>query len=559
MISPNRIPDLPTDLAGAGVVNSGDASMGNTKNPNRIETPKPPRKDSSTTVQNACVTGETDPSNHANAVVMTTSDSTIDNQRPEERKDCSPPALITPVPKVIDLNPTLHSLPEQQNVSTPAPIASAVGVTDAGNNSITTISGPADVVVMTTSDSMIDNQRPEERKVFSSPALITPVLEVIDHNPTPHSLPEQKNVSTPAPIPSAAGVTDAGNNSITTISGPADAVVITTSDSMIDNQRPEERKDFSSPALITPVPKVIDHNPTLHSLPEQKDNSTPAPIPSAAGVTDAGNNAITTISGPIISDDPDLLHKTAPAQISSAPKVDSGKRVNVTAEAMPNPRSVVNPTPDSPDLLKSNLGQKKPNLYSQSFIPFVTESTSKLPLESTSRNVSYLSHGEDTSGNNSSDRVNLDNSGAASHNDSHNAGGNVDTGTAKTLPAQPSVTNVAGNKSPDNDNIGLGSTISGVGDHISETTRPSSSNAGHPIATTSHPFSDSNVHSADVKFGSKVKGISDKVGGLFTRFVNSHAVDDSSCQDKNENVNRGRWSPAIGGPKRKKTIPAKVG
>jgi hypothetical protein len=441
MISPNLTPDLPTE---------------DTENPNRIETPESPRKDSSTTVQNACVTGETDPSNHANAVVMTTSYSMIDNQRPEEQKDCSSPALITPVPKVIDRNPTLHSLSEQKDISTPAPIPSAARVTDAGNN-----------------------------------------------------------------------------NAITTISGPSDAVVMTTSYSMTDNQRPEERKDFSSPALITPVPKVIDHNPTLHSLPEQKNVSTPAPIPSTAAVTDAGNNATTTNSGPIISDDADSLHN-----------------VNVTVEAIPDPRIGVNPTPGSPDPLKSNLGQEK---FDSDFIPFVAEST--LPSEITSRKAQCLSYSEDTSGNNPSDKVNP---GATSHSDSHNTGGNVDTGTADTLPAQPSVTNVAGNKSPGNDNTGTGSVstiadTSVIGDRIFETTHhPSSSNAGHPIATTNHPFSDSNVLSADMAFGSKV-------GGILNRIVNPHAVDNSSYQDKNENVNRRRWSPAIVGPKRKKTIFAKVG
>ena len=255
---------------------------------------------------------------------------------------------------------------------------------------------------------------------------------------------------------------------------------------------------------------------------------------------------------------------SAPAQIPSAPKVGSGKPVNVILEAMPNPRILVNPTPGSPDLLETNLGHKTLDLDSQNCIPFVTESTTKLPLESTSRKVPYLSYGEDTSGTNSSDRINSDNSDAASRSDSHNTGvGDVDTSTAKTLPAQPSVTNVAGNKSAGNDNTGTGSVstiadFSVVGDRIFETTHPSSSNADH-IATTDLPFSDSNVLSADMAFGSKVKGpISEKVGGFFNRMVNLHAVDGSSYQDKNENVNRRRRSAPIGS-KTKKNIPAKVG
>jgi len=397
MISPNPTPNLPTDLAGADMITSSAASIEYTDNPDLIETPELPHKDSSTMVQNAHVTEETDPGNHANALLTTTSDS---------------------------------------------------------------------------------------------------------------------------------------------------------------NQRPEERKGFSSPARITPVP---NRNPTLYSLPEQKDISTLAPIPSVAGVADAGNNAITTISGPIIIDDPDSLHKTyssATAQIPSS-KVDPGEHVDVTLEAIPNPRIVVNPTSGSPDLMIPNLDHKT---LAQNCIPFVTESTPKSPLESTFRKVPYLLYGDDK---NSSDRVDSD--GAASRSDSHNTGGDVDTGTAKTLPARPSVTNVAGNKIAGNDNAGTGSMstiadFSVVGDRNFETTHPSSSNAGHPIATTDLPSSDSNVLSADMEIGSKVKGsISDKVGGFFNRMVNPHAVDDSSYQDKNENVNRRRRSTAIVGFKTKKNITAKVG
>ena len=187
----------------AGVVNSSNASMETTENPDSIKTPESPHK--STMVQNTLVTGKTDLSNHNNASTATTSADPIIsfNPKPDLSSglvDSVGPAQKSPAAEVV--NSSDASMKATEN-----PDRNQTPDSPRKGSSTTTQKPP--VPENTNLSNHTDNTSVsigEEQNDSSNHTNALVQSPMTAYNPTP---PEQKGTSNP--VPPAAGMTSAAN------------------------------------------------------------------------------------------------------------------------------------------------------------------------------------------------------------------------------------------------------------------------------------------------------------------------------------------------------------